>query len=87
MPPYMEDYDVEMSPLSERVVELLGDETLQNTAGINMWLGTASFDFFSKAGQNLAIQSLDEDSFIEAAESARLQDIETGLTKGSFKVK
>ena len=52
-----------------------------------MWLGTASFDFFSKAGQNLAIQSLDEDSFIAEAESARLQDIETGLTKGSFKVK
>lgn len=87
MPPYMKEYDVELSPLSERVVELLGDETLQNTAGINMWLGTASFDFFSKAGQNLAIQSLDEDSFIAEAESARLQDIETGLTKGSFKVK
>lgn len=87
MPPYMKEYDVELSPLSERVVELLGDETLQNTAGINMWLGTASFDFFSKAGQNLAVQSLDEASFIAEAESARLQDIETGLTKGAFKVK
>lgn len=87
MPPYMKEYDVELSPLSERVVELLGDETLQNTAGINMWLGTASFDFFSKAGQNLAVQSLDEDSFIAEAESARLQDIETGLTKGAFRVK
>lgn len=87
MPPYMKEYDVELSPLSERVVELLGDETLKNTAGINMWLGTNSFDFFSKAGQNLAIESLDEDSFVEKAEAARLQDIETGLTKGSFKVK
>lgn len=87
MPPYMKEYDVELSPLSERVVELLGDETLRNTAGINMWLGTNSFEFYSKAGQNLAIGSLDVDSFIEGAEAARQQDIETGLTKGSFKVK
>ncbi len=45
------EYDAELSPLGERVVELLGDESLQNTAGINMWLGTNAFDFFSEAGQ------------------------------------
>lgn len=85
MPPYAQEYDVNLSPLGERVVELLGDESLQNTAGINMWLGANSFDFFSEAGQKLVIGSLDEDSFIEEAEKARELDIETGLTKGSFK--
>ncbi len=39
MPPYTQEYDVELSLLAERVIELLGDESLQNTAGINMWLG------------------------------------------------
>lgn len=86
MPPYANEYDVNLSPLAERVVELLGDETLQNTAGINMWLGTNSFDFFSEAGQKLVIGSLDEDSFIMEAEKARELDMETGLTKGSFKI-
>ena len=86
MPPYAEEYDVDLSPLGERVVELLGDESLQNTAGINMWLGTNSFDFFSEAGQKLAIGSLDENSFISEAEKARELDMETGLTKGSFKI-
>ncbi len=86
MPPYANEYDVNLSPLAERVVELLGDESLQNTAGINMWLGTNSFDFFSEAGQKLVIGSLDEDSFIMEAEKARELDMETGLTKGSFKI-
>lgn len=86
MPPYTKEYEAELLPLGERVVELLGDETLQNTAGINMWLGTNSFDFFSEAGQKLAIGALDEESFVTEAEAARMKDIETGLTKGSFKV-
>lgn len=87
MPPYTQEYDVDLSPLAERVVELLGDESLQNTAGINMWLGTNSFDFFSEAGQKLVIGALDVDSFIAEADAAKDKDVETGLTKGSFKVK
>lgn len=87
MPPYTQDYEVELSELGERVVELLGDESLQNTAGLNMWLGTRSFEFFSKAGQNLAIKEYDVDKFIEAANAAREEDIASGLTKGSFKAR
>ncbi len=86
MPPYTKEYEVELSDLAERVVELLGDETLQNTAGINMWLGTNAFDFFSEAGQKLAIGALDEDSFVAEADAAKNKDVETGLTKGSFKI-
>lgn len=86
MPPYTKNYEAEITPLGERVIELLGDETLQNTAGINMWLGTNAFDFFSEAGQKLAISSLDVDSFIAEADAARSKDVETGLTKGSFKL-
>jgi raffinose/stachyose/melibiose transport system substrate-binding protein len=85
MPPYTKEYDAELMPLGERVVELLGDDTLQNTAGINMWLGTNAFDFFSEAGQKLAIGAMDADTFIADAEAAREKDVETGLTKGSFK--
>ena len=86
MPPYTKEYDAELSPLGERVVELLGDESLQNTAGINMWLGTNAFDFFSEAGQKMAIGALDVDSFISEADAAKDKDVETGLTKGSFKL-
>lgn len=84
--PYTKEYDAELSPLGERVVELLGDESLQNTAGINMWLGTNAFDFFSEAGQKMAIGALDVDSFISEADAAKDKDVETGLTKGSFKL-
>lgn len=87
MPPYTQDYAVELSDLGKRVVELLGDEALQNTAGLNMWLGTNAFEFFSKAGQNLAIGTYDVDTFIAEADAAREKDIESGLTKGSFKAR
>lgn len=87
MPAYTKDYGADLSTLGKRVVGLLGDESLQNTAGINMWLGSYSFDFFSTAGQKLAIGSLDTDSFIKAADEAVAADVKTGLTKGSFKVK
>ncbi|HIU77504.1 MAG TPA: extracellular solute-binding protein [Candidatus Pelethocola excrementipullorum] len=86
MPPYRKEYDVELSPLLEKVIELLGDESIQNTAGINMWLGKDAFDFYSEAGQKLAIGSLDVDSFIKEADNAKNLDVETGLTKGSFKL-
>lgn len=87
MPPYTKEYEVELSEVGEQVVNLLNDEILQNTAGINMWVGTNVFEFFSKAGQNLAIGAYDVDSFISNVEAAREKDVESGLTKGSFKVK
>lgn len=86
MPPYTEEYEADLSPAGEAIVEYLGDDSLQNTAGLNMWLGTNAFEFFSKAGQNLAIGALDVDSFISEADAAREMDIQSGLTKGSFKV-
>ncbi|WP_195543414.1 ABC transporter substrate-binding protein [Massiliimalia timonensis] len=84
VPPYTDEYEVEANELGEHVVELLGDETLQNTAGINMWLGTNAFEFFSFAGQNLIVGSLDTDSFIAEADAALQKDVESKMTKGSF---
>lgn len=86
MPPYTGEYEADLSDAGEAVVEYLGDESLKNTAGLNMWLGTNAFEFFSSAGQNLAIGSLDTDSFITEADAAKDADVSAGLTKGSFKV-
>lgn len=84
MPPYTKDYDVNLSELGNTIVSYLGDENLQNTAGINMWLGPNAFEFFSTCGQKLAIGEIDADGFVAEADAARDKDVATGLTKGSF---
>lgn len=85
VPPYTQSYETDLSELSETVNGYLSDAALKNTAGINMWLGVNSFDFFSTAGQKLIIGALDQNSFIQEADAATKVDVEGAMTKGSFK--
>lgn len=84
MPPYQGEYEADLTELGNMVAEYLSDSRLQNTAGINMWLGSNAFEFFSTCGQNMVIGTLDEDAFIAQADEARDKDVASGLTKGSF---
>lgn len=84
VPPYTGKYETSLSDLGKEVSANLLDESLQNTAGINMWLGVNSFDFFSTAGQKIIIGDLNPDSFVAQADAATKKDVESHMTKGSF---
>lgn len=86
IPPYTGSYEAEISENLQNVKGFLSDENIQNIAGINMWLGTNSFEFFSDAGQRMAIGELDAESFVEGAETVREKDIEEGNTRATFKL-
>jgi len=84
IPPYTGKVEAEISPLLAKIQGFLADPENKNTAGINMWLGKHSFDFFSTCGQKLIIGALDVDSFVSEADAAMQQDVAEGGTKASF---
>ena len=47
IPPYTGKVDAEISPLLKRVQDSLADPNVKNVAGVNMWLASNAFDFFS----------------------------------------
>jgi len=84
IPSYAKESNADVSEYTKTIQNYLKDPALNNMPGINMWVGSHTFDFFSKAGQQLAIKALNADSFISTLESARNKDIAAGNTKGSF---
>jgi raffinose/stachyose/melibiose transport system substrate-binding protein len=84
IPPYVGEYEADVSDLMKDVLVLLGDESLNNTSGINMWLGTNGFDFFSTAGQRLIVGGLTVDTFIDELIASQQKDIDEQGTKASF---
>jgi len=87
IPPYTGEYSADIHDLVKLVESYLSDEKISNMAGINMWIGKNTFDFFSDAGQRMAIGALDVDSFIKELENIRQEDINAGNTKASFPLK
>ncbi len=85
IPPYIGEYNAQVSDLSKTVLQYLGDDSLNNMSGINMWLGSNGFDFFSTAGQRLIVGGLNVDSFMEELVAAQQKDIAAQNTKASFK--
>jgi len=84
IPPYTGDIEAEVSPLLKRVQASLGDENVRNTAGVNMWLASYGWEFFSHCGQKLAIKALDVDSFVAELDKAIQTDVANKSTKATF---
>lgn len=86
IPPFTGEYDAEISPELTKVKGYLSDENISNVAGINMWLGTNGFDFFSDAGQRMAIGDLTAENFTAEADAARQKDMDDKNTKATFEL-
>ena len=85
IPAYTGEYDPNTTNYIKTVRSYLVDTKISNIAGVNMWVGTKTFDFFSTAGQKMAIKAYNVDTFITALEKTRQEDVKEGNTKGSFK--
>ena len=85
IPPFTGDSGAAINDYLQTVTGYLSDPSISNVAGINMWLGGNTFEFFSHAGQNLVLDVYDADGFIEAADQATAADVAAGGTKGTFK--
>jgi len=84
IPPYTGDSGAEINDYLKIITGYLSDPSISNVAGINMWLGSNAFEFFSHAGQNLVLGVYDVDGFIQAADEATAADVAAGGTKGTI---
>jgi raffinose/stachyose/melibiose transport system substrate-binding protein len=84
IPPFTGDSGAAINDYLKKVTGYLSDPSISNVAGINMWLGGNTFEFFSHAGQDLVLGVYDVDGFIQAADAATAADIAAGGTKGTF---
>mgnify|MGYP001361012852 CR=1 FL=1 len=84
IPPYTGEYSANISPLLSKAIGFLADNSLSNIPGVNMWVASNTWDFFSTAGQNLAIGALDVDSFISTLDADIAKDVKDCSTKATF---
>ncbi|MDD7444975.1 MAG: extracellular solute-binding protein [Clostridiales bacterium] len=84
VPPYTGEYDAEVTELMNTVIGFLADENLNNVPGVNMWVAANAWEFFSTAGQKMAIGAMDVDGFIAELDAAVAKDVEECGTKATF---
>ena len=78
------EYDAEVTELMNTVIGFLADENLNNVPGVNMWVAANAWEFFSTAGQKMAIGAMDVDGFIAELDAAVAKDVEECGTKATF---
>jgi raffinose/stachyose/melibiose transport system substrate-binding protein len=70
--------------LTQEVSASLSDPSINNMAGINMWLPPAAFEFFSHTGQRIALKRLSHDTIIAEIQAAYDTDRANKATRGTF---
>jgi raffinose/stachyose/melibiose transport system substrate-binding protein len=85
IPPYTGNIPgLQVSPLTQLVSASLGDTSINNMAGINMWLPPAAFEFFSHAGQRIVLKRINHDSLITELQRAYDSDQANKATRGTY---